>query len=335
MTESPTPDNIMQLGSAFWASRTLLSAVELGLFTELAKAPGQCDQIREILGLHERGARDFLDALVALGMLERHDGVYSNTPETDLYLDRAKPSYIGGLLEMFGARLYRNWAGLTTALQTGVSANETDTDDPFEVIYDSPEHLKQFLSAMTGVSLGSGKAAAEAFPWGEYSSFIDVGCAQGGFTAQVALAHPHLSGGGFDLPKVGPIFEDYMASHNLSERMSFHPGNFFEDALPGADVIVMGHILHDWDLAQKRMLVRKAYDALPEGGAYIVYESIIDNDRRENAHGLLMSINMLMETPGGFDFTGADCEGWMQEAGFKETRVVHLTGPESMVIATK
>ncbi|TXS92881.1 methyltransferase [Parahaliea maris] len=335
MSAIPDQEAIMQLGTAFWGSRTLLSAVELGLFTELAAGPKSGEDIRQRLGLHRRSATDFLDALVALGMLCRENGLYSNTPDTDALLDRNKPAYIGGLLEMFSARLFRHWANLTEALKTGVSLNDTENDDPFEVLYDSPDHLKQFLSAMTAISLGPAKAAAELFPWNEFKSFIDVGCAQGGFTAQIAMAHPHLTGGGFDLPQVGPIFDDYMSSQGVSERMTFYPGNFFEDALPPADVIVMGHILHDWDLEQKRALVQKAYDALPEGGAYVVYEALIDNERRENAFGLLMSLNMLIETPGVFDYTGADCEGWMKDAGFRATRTVHLVGPDSMVIATK
>lgn len=335
MSASPSPEKIMQLGTAFWASKTFLSAVELGLFTELAKGPKTCDEIRRTLGLHERSAVDFLDALVALGILDRKGGVYSNSAEADMFLDRGKPSYVGGLLEMFSTRLFRNWANLTTALKTGASANETDSGDPFDILYDSPDHLHQFLSAMTGVSLVTARAAAEVFPWKDFNSFVDVGCAQGGFTAQIALAHPHLTGSGFDLPKVGPIFDEYMRSQGLSERMKFHPGNFFEDPLPEADVIVMGHILHDWDLEQKRALVQKAYEALPKGGVYLVYEALIDNDRRSNAFGLLMSLNMLIETPGGFDFTGADCENWLKSAGFKDIRTVHLSGPDSMVLGTK
>ena len=121
-------------------------------------------------------------------MLDREDGHYSNVPETDTFLDRSKPSYIGGLLEMFSVRLYRNWENLTTALKTGESANDTDSEDPFEVLYDSLDHLKFFLSAMTGVSLVPAKVAAEVFPWTDFNSFIAVGCAQGGFTAQVHLS---------------------------------------------------------------------------------------------------------------------------------------------------
>ena len=333
---SITPDKIMQLGMGFWGSKALLSAIELGVFTELATGPKSYDDLRKHFDLHERIARDFFDALVAVGMLKRDNGTYANTPETDLYLDRAKPSYVGGLLEMANARLYPFWGKLTEGLKSGKPQNEIgDGEDLFAALYEDANQLKQFVSAMTGLSVGAGKAAAHKFPWKDFKSFIDVGCAQGGFTAQVALAHPHLTGGGFDLPKVGPIFDEYMKSHALQERMKFNPGSFFEDPLPKADVIVMGHILHDWNLSEKRMLIEKAYEALPSGGAYVVYEAIIDNDRRENAFGLLMSLNMLVETQGGFDFTGADCEGWMKDAGFRATRVVHLTGPDSMVIGIK
>ena len=136
------------------------------------------------------------------------------------------------------------------------------------------------------------------FPWREVENFADIGCAQGGLTAEIALAHPHLSATGFDLPAVGPVFERYIASHGLSSRVRFQSGDFFTENLPSTDVIIMGHILHDWDLPQKRMLLRKAHDALPAGGRRVVYDSIIDDDRRANAHGLLMSLNMLIETPG-------------------------------------
>src|SRR5215208_7264404 len=310
MDKSPTPDSIMQLGLGFWGSKTLLSAVELGLFTELAKENSlDAETLAERLMLHPRSARDFLDALVSLGMLERDGDQYSNTPETDLFLDRAKPSYVGGMLEMSNARLYPFWSSLTEALRTGQPQNESKGggEDFFAAIYADPGRLEGFLKAMTGISLGSAMAIAKKFPWDRYETFVDVGAAQGGLPVQVALAHDHLSGGGFDLPPVGPIFEEYVDSHGLGDRLRFYPGDFFENPLPAADVLVMGRILHDWDLEGKKTLLAKAYEALLEGGALIVYESIIDDDRRENAQGLLMSLNMLIETQGGFDFTGADC----------------------------
>jgi len=332
-----TPDAILQLGLGFWGSKALLSAVELDLFSELA-AHGPCDAetLRERLGLHERSARDFLDALVALGMLERQDGSYANTPATGLFLDRRKPTYVGGLLEMANARLYEFWGSLTEGLRTGEPQNEGKTGgDFFAALYADPARLRQFAAAMSGISGGVARALAERFPWERYSTVVDVGCAEGALPVQIALAHDHIQGGGFDLPVLGPVFEDYVGSFGLGGRLRFHGGDFFEDPLPAADVLVMGHILHDWSLDEKLALLRKAYDALPDGGALIVYEAMIDADRRHNAFGLLMSLNMLIETPAGFDFTAADCRGWMEQVGFRAVRAEPLAGPDSMVVAEK
>ncbi len=332
-----TPDAILQLGFAFWGSKTLLSAVELGVFTELAGGDGlDAEELRERLGLHPRSARDFFDALVALGMLERNDGRYSNTPATEVFLDRAKPSYLGGLMEMSNARLFGFWGSLTEGLRTGEPQNEAKHGENFFAeLYADPARLEQFAKAMSSLSAPAGALIAAKFPWHDYGSVIDIGCAEGAVPAQIALAHEHMSGGGFDLPPLEPIFDAYVGRLGLGDRLSFTAGDFFADPLPEADVLVMGHILHDWGLDEKRVLLQKAYDALPDGGALIVYEALIDDERRQNAFGLLMSLNMLIETPNGFDFTGADCTGWMRETGFRETRVEPLIGPDSMVIGIK
>ena len=336
MSADLTPENIMRLGLGFWGSKTLLSAIELGLFTEVARGPIDAETLRERLRLHPRSVNDFLDALVALRMLERDAaGKYRNTPETDLFLDRAKPTYVGGLLEMCNTRLYRNWAGLTEALRTGQPQTGDKDGASFETLYATPEKLETFLSAMTGISLGAAVAIAQKFPWKEYQSFIDVGGAQGALAVQVALAHPHLSGGSFDLAPVRPVFEKYVAKFGLSDRLKFHSGDFFKDPLPKTDVLVMGHVLHDWNLAEKKQILANAFAALPENGVLLVYEALIDDERRENAFGLLMSLNMLIETPGGFDYTGADCQAWMRETGFRETTVEHLVGPDSIVVGIK
>jgi hypothetical protein len=333
----PRPDQILQVGLGFWASKTLLSAVEMELFTELARHPADLETLQGRLGLHPRGARDFLDALVALGFLERRDGVYHNTSSTDLFLDKHKESYLGGILEMANHRLYPFWGHLTTALRTGLPQNEAKHGgpNPFLALYADPARLKGFLRAMTGVSRGANMAIARLFPWSKYRTAVDVGTAQGDLIVQIALANPQIQGTGFDLPEVGPVFEEYVEANRLSERVKFLPGSFFDQPLPKADVVMMGHILHDWDLETKEMLIRKAYEAVPEGGAFVVYESLIDDDRSTNAFGLMMSLNMLIETPGGFDYTGADCAGWMKKAGFRETRVQHLIGPDSMVVGIK
>jgi hypothetical protein len=331
-----TPDHILQTGLAFWASKTLLSAVEMEVFTELAKGPESLESLAGRLGLHPRSSRDFLDALVALGFLERENGQYRNAPSSDVFLDKRKPSYVGGVLEMANGRLYHHWSRLTTAIRTGENQNEaTGDEEPFAALYSDPARLKGFLRAMTGISRGANANIAAKFPWDKYRTAADCGTAQGDLIVQVALKNPHISGVGFDLPEVAPIFEEYVEHNGLSSRVRFQSGSFFADSLPNADVIMMGHILHDWNIEEKKTLIRKAYEAIPEGGAFIAYDAIIDDERCRNAFGLLMSLNMLIETPGGFDYTGAECIKWMKEAGFRETRIEHLVGPDSMVVGIK
>jgi hypothetical protein len=327
----------MQVGFGFWGSKVLLSAVELELFTELARGPLVAEELTGRLGLHPRGARDFFDALVALGFLERDgDGRYSNVTETDVFLDKAKPSYIGGLLEMANARLYGFWGALTEGLRTGEPQNEAKGgEDFFERLYSDPDRLRQFMRAMTGMSMGSAHAIAAKFPWARYATFADVGCAEGGLAVELARAHGHLGGVGFDLPPVEPVFASYVGSVGLDGRLRFQAGDMFADPFPAADVITLGHVIHDWDLEQKQGLLRKAYEAVPEGGAVLVFDTVIDDDRRHNVFGLLMSLNMLIESPGGFDYTGADCRSWLHEAGFRESYVEPLVGPDSMVVGIK
>ena len=336
--ESPvvTPDRIIKLGHGFRAAKALLSAVELGMFTVLAEGPLSLETLSKRVGIHERGARDFFDALVALGMLERNEnGWYANTPETDLYLDRDKPTYIGGELEHFNADVYPHWRFLTPSLQTGDPQSGARATGHYPALYSDQAALETFVKGMTGGSLSVAKALAVKFPWQAYKTFFDVGTAQGCLPVQIALAHPHVTGGGFDLPAVKPLFENYVQEHGLSHRLRFYPGDFFQDPLPAADVVVLGRVLHNWDLAAKRMLLKKTYEALPLGGALIIYERLIDDERRVNAPALLASLNMLIMTAGGFDFTGADCIEWMRETGFRDMHVEPLTSEQSMAIGLK
>jgi SAM-dependent methyltransferase len=336
MSIEVSPEPVLQLGLAFWGSKVLLSAVELGLFTELAQQPLDRQVLAERLGLHERGAEDFLDALVALGVLERDGSHYRNAPAADAFLDRGKPDYVGGLLEMANRRLYPFWGDLTEGLRTGRPQNESKHGGSFfDVLYDDPDRLRQFLQAMTGISLGAARAIATQFPWEQHGTVADIGCAAGALPVQVLQRHPHLTGIGFDLPPVRPVFEEHVADAGLTERLQFHAGDFFVDPLPRADVVVLGHILHDWSVEQRLELLNKAFRALPPGGAVVVYDAVIDDDRRSNAFGLLMSLNMLIETDAGSDYTGAECMSWMRKVGFSDAYVQPLVGPDSMVVGHK
>ncbi|WP_067688815.1 methyltransferase [Nocardia jejuensis] len=327
-------ERILEIGMGFWASRTLLSAVEMGVFTTLGERRLTAQELREELGLHPRAAEDFLDALVAMDMLRRADGRYANTPDTAAYLDRRRHEYLGGFLEMAATRLYPLWSGLTEGLRTGLPQNEVKHGgEEFDELYSDPRRLREAQCARTGLTLPSARAIAELFPWHRWNSVADIGSAQGALLRTLLHRHPHLHGIGFDLPDAEPAFTEYVAP--LGDRVRFRAGDLFTDALPGTDVLVFGRILHDWDLDTKRMLLAKAHRVLPQGGAIIVYETLIDDDRRSNLAGLLMSLNTLIETDGGFDYTAADLRNWLTDAGFRDPRTHRLTASESMVWAVK
>jgi predicted O-methyltransferase YrrM len=332
---------IMEIGMAFWPAKVLLSALELELFTVLGGKSMTGLELQKTLRLHPRANPDFFDTLVALRFLDRDgDGPgarYRNTDETALFLDRRSPRFMGGFLEMANARLYRFWGNLTDALRTGLPQNEIkDTGAPmFAELYSQSERLEQFMDAMNGISVHNFQALADKFDFSRYRTVCDVGGAAGLLSILVARKHPHLRCTSADLPAATLIAERKIAAAGLSDRVTARAIDFFAESLPKADVITMGMILHDWNLEKKMHLVRVAYDALPEGGAFIVVENLIDDARRENAFGLMMSLNMLIEFGDAFDFTGADFGSWCTEAGFREINIIPLGGPASAGVAYK
>ena len=342
MNDKPLdPSGIMQVGMGFWASKILLTAVNMDLFTQLESKAMSASEIQESLRLHDRGLYDCLDSLVSLGFLSRKglkdSAFYSNTPETSFFLDKKKPSYIGGLLIMANNRLYPFWGNLEEGLQTGLPQNETKNGlkPLFEEIYSDEARLNEFVRAMGGAQIGSFVALAQKFDFSNYKSMVDIGGAGGYLAIQIALNHNEITCATYDLPPVGPVAEQIISEFNLSNRIDVLSGDFFSDELPKADLITMGNILHDWGTDDKKKLIAKAYSSLPAHGALIIIENIIDDDRRENAFGLMMSLNMLIETPAGFDYSAADFTQWASECGFKKVETLPLAGPSSALIATK
>lgn len=336
-----SPARIMETGMAFWPAKTLLSAVELGVFTALGSSAMTGEELQSSLRLHKRAVPDFFDTLVALRFLDRDgDGPgarYRNTPETALFLNRSSASYVGGMLEMANSRLYRFWGDLTEALKTGRPQNEIKhTGAPmFAELYQDPERLEQFMGAMKGISAPNFTAFAETFDFSRYETMCDVGGATGLLSTITASRHPHLRCMSVDLPVVTSIAERHIAAAGLSDRITAKSVDFFSEPLPQADVITMGMILHDWNLEKKKHLIKAAYDAVKPGGAFVVIENLIDDDRRENAFGLMMSLNMLIEFGDAFDYTGRDFSEWCLDAGFKKIEIVSLGGPASAGIAYK
>lgn len=341
MTAALDPSHILQTATAFWPSKVLLTAVEMRLFTVLGGATMNAQELGDALGLHPRGTFDFFDSLVALKFLDREgDGPqarYRNTPETALFLDQARPTYIGGLPEMLNARLFGFWNDLGTALRTGRPQNEMKHGGKgvFEELYADEARLGQFLDAMTGFQAANFSLLATRFDFSAYRTVSDVGGALALLSRVIAAHHPHLRFTSLDLPAVLPLAQRHVAAAGLSERITPVAGDFFQQDLPKADVVTMGNILHDWNLEKKKLLIRKAYEALPPGGAFIAIENLIDDARRENAFGLMMSLNMLIEFGDAFDYTGADFRQWCGEAGFQRFEILPLAGPTSAAVAYK
>ena len=344
--EPLTPAKIMQIGMGFWPSKVLLSAVKLNLFTTLGAGPLTGAEIKQRLGLGctERHVFDWLDALVSLGFLQREgllaSARYRNAADTGLFLDKNRKTYMGGILEMADSRLYHHWAKLAGGLLTGAPQNESKGTaagnmDVFTELYADPAALREFIEAMAGFQAGNFAALVAKFDFGQFPSMLDVGGADGSLSVQVCQRYPSITCATFDLPPVEPLAKARIAAAGLSGRIQALSGDLLKDSFPPAQLITMGNILHGFDEAAKQELIHKVYGSLPAGGAFMAIENIIDNDRRENTFGLLMSLNMLVENGAAFDYTPDDFGRWTKTAGFQRIEIIPLGGPTSAAVAYK
>jgi hypothetical protein len=336
LQNQPPESAIISAAFRFWEAKALMSAVRLRVFDALAAGPLELQGLIQRVGLNPRGARDFFDALVSLGFLTRTDNVYVNSDCSAKYLCSTQATYLGDMMDLAETRLYPVWGKLTEALRTGQPQNESQqVPDYYSNLTQDSDRLQVFLRAMSAQSMESARQIAATFPWRNYERFADLGAAEGHLAVELVTRHPHLHGWCFELPPVRPYFENYIKRFGMGDRLKFHAGDFFQDALPEADVLIMGHVLHNWDLSQKQILVERSYDALAPGGALLVYDAMIDEGRRENTFGLLMSLNMLLVTSGGAVYTASECRRWLENAGFHSVYTERLTKTDSAVIGIK
>lgn len=334
------PSAILQLGFGFFASKTLLSAVELGVFPALANEPRTAADLITTLGLHPRGARDFLDVLVSLNLLARDgdgaDAHYANTPDTAAFLVPGRPAYMGGILHMANRRLYPFWARLSEGLRTGRPQNEVaddGADDPFATLYGNDAWLREIVDAMEGVQLADFHRFASQFDFSRYRSVCDIGGSGAALAMAIARQHRHLRCLSLDLPRVTALAHQRIAQAGLGEFVQAVSGNFMTDPFPRSDVLVMSNVLHDWGTADKERLIRKAREALSRGGALVAIEHVIDDERRTNTQAMLMSLNMLIETGSGYNFSHGQFDHWCLDAGFERTECLPLAGASTALIA--
>lgn len=325
-----TAAGLLRLGNAFCDAKALLTAVELDLFGALKDGPATEEEIRERLRLHGRGLSDFLHLLTALGVLMKTGEAFGNAAGAQRHLVPGGESYIGGFLQRSNRNLYPAWGRLSEALRTG----KPQSGGSFAEVLERPAVLRQFIGMMDALTQQLAPALVEAFPWSRYGSLLDVGGCRGNLAAHLVTANPGLRGHVFDLPPMAPFFAEHAEAQGVADRLEFHGGDFFADPLPAADVVVLGHVLHDWDADQRRQLVRTAYAATNPGGALVVYDRMLDDDPR-HVENLVISLDMLLVTDGGSEYPVQELRAAAAEAGFEKITDQPLGDFDTIVVCHK
>jgi SAM-dependent methyltransferase len=322
---------ILRLGNAFCEAQALLTAAELDLFTALHGSPATVEQIRGRLGLPGRGLHDLLRLLVALGLLHEDGRHYSNTAVTDRHLVAGQPGYVGGFLLGAKANLYPVWAGLTETLRSGKPRAAAGR---FAAMLDDPGQLRRYAHMMEGVLQPVVPRLIEALDWSGYRSVLDVGGCRGSLAGQLVAAHPWLAGHVFDLPQLEPLFAEKMRELRTAGMVRFHAGDFFRDPLPRADVLILGHVLHNWPQRQRAELVHKAFHAVNPGGVLLVHDRMLD-DSCTNVGNLVASLIMALVTEEGSEYPVSELERLAGGAGFTSVRRQPLDDAETLVLCGK
>lgn len=327
------PADIKRLGNAFCHAKLLMSATELNLFGDLSEhGPSTAAEIAGRLGLHERGCRDYLYSLVALGLLDKVGDHYANTETAQAHLVPGAATYMGGFLNRANRMLYPAWGRLVDALRTGEP--QTAAVGHLDRMLADPEQHEQYMRMMDSVNGLVAPLLASAYDFSVHRTLVDVGGCRGNLAARLVQAHPHLRAHVFDLPAMGEPLARHTGAMSLPNPIEFHGGDFFADPLPEGDVLIIGHVLHNWSPEQRATLVRKAFQAVRPGGALLVYDAMLDDEPTDLAR-ILVSLNMLLVTEGGSEYLTSECEQWMREAGFVEVCQRPLGTTDTLVIGRK
>ncbi|MCX4486292.1 acetylserotonin O-methyltransferase [Streptomyces anulatus] len=330
--EEPFIGQVMGPLTGFWQTKILLTAVESGLFTELSGSSATAEELSTRLGYRMPGASDFFLALAGMGLLDASEaGEFRNSPAADRYLVRTRPEFIGGYLQFCERELNPAWEGLGTALRTGAPQNPAALEgNPYETLYQDRESTESFLESMDTLNTPLLRRLGE-IDWSGYDSFVDVGGARGNVAHHLALNNPHLKGAVFDLPQLEGAFTTHMAALGDDGAVSFHGGDFFAGPLPESDVLIFGHVLHNWGVDERRTLLRKAHDAIRPGGAVIIYDPMVSNSAPP-LYATLAALSMLVWSAGGGEYPVSDCHAWLEEAGFRPETVGPEDTPDDVLV---
>lgn len=353
--ESPpnnlSPSPIMQMATGFWGSKTLMTAVELGVFTKISTYHNQSMTLKEfqnIIGIEEiRPAEAFTTALVSLGLLRLNknnngEKTFANSEVSSMFLDKSKSTYIGDVVTMFDERLYKRWDKLSQALKTNKPIGEKQGED-IESIFDKAksnqeiEQLQKFTHAMYGVSLGPAMALAKNVDFSKHKKMMDIGGGSGVYAIQVAKSANNMSAVVLDSKPVCHVANGYIQQYNLQDKVQTMTFDFLKDQLPNdCDVAFLSHVLHIFDRDKNITLLKKIYDSLPnENGIIIISEWLLNDEKTGPIASALMGLTMIVENSGGRGYSYSEILQMLTEVGFKNIERRPLIEPAEIVIGYK
>lgn len=338
MTDTPPdPSPVLDLLIAFRRSKTMFAGVALGVFDALAGGPKSAAALAGELHAHPDALARLLDACVGLGLLRHDPAGYANTPVADTYLTAASPRRMTGYIAFTNDILWKLWADLEGGIREGTPGwkRSFGWDGPiFANIFRTEAQRREFTMGMHGFGLISSPEVVAAFDLSRFRRLVDLGGATGHLAVAACRRYPDLRAVVFDLPQVVPLAAELVAATEVADRVEVTAGDFFADELPDADLYALGRILHDWADDKALTLLRKMYARLPVGGAVLVAEKLIADDRAGPPWAQMQDVNMLLVTEGR-ERTLAGYADLLKQAGFAEVEGRRTTAPVDAVLAVK
>jgi acetylserotonin N-methyltransferase len=336
----PDPESqaVVALMDGFRASKALFTAVQLGLFDRLHGRAASCEELAAETACVPHALERLLGFCASRGLLAVDaDRRFRNTTTAERFLRAGSPETLTGYILYSDRILYRLWGRLEDALHEGTNRWTQEfgaKDDIFDHFFASDEDKEVFLKGMHGFGVTTSPRVVAAFDLSRFGLFADLGGGTGHLTIEACRRYPGMRGVVFDLPKVRPVAERHVQAAGMGSRIAFVGGSFFEDELPEADLFAMGRILHDWSEEKVRVLLRRAFERLPEGGGLLLAEKLLNPRKDGPATAQLQSLNMLICTEGR-ERTAAEYEALAREAGFGEVRTAKAGGAVDAVLAVK
>lgn len=333
----PDPSSVIEIIDAFRRSKIVFTAVSLGVFDRLLSGPADARALAELLSCNQDALERLLDACAGLGFLRKEAGVYTNQPAAEAYLSRSSPTTLAGYILYSDRALYALWGKLEDAVREGANRWKQvfgAEGSVFENLFCTPEARRDFLMGMNGFGLLSSPRVAAAFDLNRFHHLVDLGGATGHLAIEACNRYAALRAAVFDLPGVIEVAREYIERAGLAGRIELMAGDFFEDPLPEADLFSLGRILHDWSEEKIRKLLRKIYDRLPGGGALLISERLLSEDKTGPLPALTQSLNMLVCVEGK-ERALSEYEILLHEAGFLDIHAQKTGAPLDAILAVK